>query len=121
MLESDADLWQTPLRSRTLSPNSEPTNRDSAPQGGPPMSDVVNTGDKRSDAKPPDTRGHLRGNLGVPAIVLMVVAAAAPLSTVGGNVPIAMALGDSAGIPVAFLVAGVIFLLFAASFVAMSK
>jgi amino acid transporter len=85
------------------------------------MSDVVNTGDKRSDAKPPDTRGHLRGNLGVPAIVLMVVAAAAPLSTVGGNVPIAMALGDSAGIPVAFLVAGVIFLLFAASFVAMSK
>jgi amino acid transporter len=85
------------------------------------MSDVVNTGDKLSDAKPPDTRGHLRGNLGVPAIVLMVVAAAAPLSTVGGNVPIAMALGDSAGIPVAFLVAGVIFLLFAASFVAMSK
>ena len=53
--------------------------------------------------------------------VLMVVAAAAPLSTVGGNVPIAMALGDSTGIPVAFLVAGVIFLLFAASFVAMSK
>lgn len=85
------------------------------------MSEAVNTGDKRSDAKPPDARGHLRGNLGVPAIVLMVVAAAAPLSTVGGNVPIAMALGDSTGIPVAFLVAGVIFLLFAASFVAMSK
>ena len=85
------------------------------------MSEAVNTGDKRSEAKPPDTRGHLRGNLGVPAIVLMVVAAAAPLSTVGGNVPIAMALGDSTGIPVAFLVAGVIFLLFAASFVAMSK
>ncbi|KRD16916.1 amino acid permease [Mycobacterium sp. Root265] len=85
------------------------------------MSETVNTGDTRSGAKPPGTRGHLRGNLGVPAIVLMVVAAAAPLSTVGGNVPIAMALGDSTGIPVAFLVAGVIFLLFAASFVAMSK
>lgn len=85
------------------------------------MTEAVNTGDKRSDTKPPDTRGHLRGNLGVPAIVLMVVAAAAPLSTVGGNVPIAMALGDTTGIPVAFLVAGAIFLLFAASFVAMSK
>ncbi len=85
------------------------------------MTEAVNTGDKRSGTKPPDTRGHLRGNLGVPAIVLMVVAAAAPLSTVGGNVPIAMALGDTTGIPVAFLVAGAIFLLFAASFVAMSK
>jgi amino acid transporter len=51
----------------------------------------------------------------------MVVAAAAPLSTIGGNVPIGMALGDTSGMPVAFLVAGVIFLLFAASFVAMSK
>src|SRR6185312_10025773 len=57
----------------------------------------------------------------VPAIVLMVVAAAAPLSTIGGNVPIGMVLGDTTGIPVAFIVAGVIFLLFAASFVAMSK
>ncbi|WP_395308058.1 APC family permease [Mycobacterium sp. AMU20-3851] len=85
------------------------------------MTEAVNAGEKPSGTKPPDTRGHLRGNLGVPAIVLMVVAAAAPLSTVGGNVPIAMALGDTTGIPVAFLVAGVIFLLFAASFVAMSK
>jgi amino acid transporter len=57
----------------------------------------------------------------VPAIVLMVVAAAAPLSTIGGNVPIGMVLGNTTGIPVAFIVAGVIFLLFAASFVAMSK
>ena len=32
-----------------------------------------------------------------------------------------MVLGDTTGIPVAFIVAGVIFLLFAASFVAMSK
>ncbi len=85
------------------------------------MSEVVNTDDTRAKDAPNDGRTHLRGNLGVAAIVLMVVAAAAPLSTIGGNVPIAMVLGQTAGIPVAFLVAGVIFLLFAASFVAMSK
>lgn len=83
------------------------------------MAEVVNTDGAApsTDSRP----GHLRGNLGVPAIVLMVVAAAAPLSTIGGNVPIAMVLGNTTGVPVAFLVAGVIFLLFAASFVAMSK
>jgi amino acid transporter len=85
------------------------------------MSEVVNEEDRPSTETPEGRRGHLRGHLGVPAIVLMVVAAAAPLSTIGGNVPIGMALGDTSGMPVAFLVAGVIFLLFAASFVAMSK
>lgn len=86
------------------------------------MSDVVNADAARAREMPPDGRsGKLRGNLGVPAIVLMVVAAAAPLSTIGGNVPIGMVLGNTTGIPVAFLIAGVIFLLFAASFVAMSK
>ncbi|MBU8808235.1 APC family permease [Mycolicibacterium goodii] len=84
------------------------------------MSEVV---DDRPGREAPRGGGNekLRGNLGIPAIVLMVVAAAAPLSTIGGNVPIGMALGNTTGIPVAFLVAGVIFLLFAASFVAMSK
>jgi amino acid transporter len=86
------------------------------------MSEVVNEDDRPGSAAPPNTKtAHLRGNLGVPAIVLMVVAAAAPLSTIGGNVPIGMALGDTTGVPPAFLIAGVIFLLFAASFVAMSK
>ncbi len=73
------------------------------------------------DRAPEGGPAKLRGHLGVAAIVLMVVAAAAPLSTIGGNVPIAMVLGGTTGIPVAFLVAGFIFLLFAASFVAMSK
>ncbi|MDV3127030.1 APC family permease [Mycobacterium sp. 21AC1] len=86
------------------------------------MSDVVNADDTGARETSSEGRaGKLRGNLGVPAIVLMVVAAAAPLSTIGGNVPIGMVLGETTGIPVAFLVAGVIFLLFAASFVAMSK
>ena len=64
------------------------------------MSDVVNADDtprQRNVTGRPS--GHLRGNLGVPAIVLMVVAAAAPLSTIGGNVPIGMVLGNTTGIP----------------------
>ncbi|ART70000.1 amino acid permease [Mycobacterium dioxanotrophicus] len=86
------------------------------------MTEVVNADNTpRGDTSPERHPAKLRGHLGVPAIVLMVVAAAAPLSTIGGNVPIAMVLGNTTGIPVAFIVAGVIFLLFAASFVAMSK
>ncbi|WKG00846.1 APC family permease [Mycolicibacterium sp. HK-90] len=86
------------------------------------MSQVVDADDTRRRETSSDGRpAKLRGSLGVPAIVLMVVAAAAPLSTIGGNVPIAMVLGNTTGIPVAFLVAGAVFLLFAASFVAMSK
>ena len=91
------------------------------------MPRVVNSDDQHSpnddayDGGEPGASGHLRGNLGIPSIVLMVVAASAPLSTIGGNVPIGMALGDTAGMPFAFLVAGLIFLLFALSFVAMAK
>ncbi|OLO99120.1 amino acid permease [Mycolicibacterium porcinum] len=86
------------------------------------MTEVVNAGHQPApDTSPAGSPAKLRGHLGVPAIVLMVVAASAPLSTIGGNVPIAMALGNTTGIPVAFIVAGVIFGLFAASFVAMSK
>ena len=85
------------------------------------MTEVVDDGTPTRDTSPGGGPAKLRGHLGVASIVLMVVAASAPLSTIGGNVPIAMALGDTTGIPVAILVAGVIFGLFAASFVAMSK
>ncbi len=36
-------------------------------------------------------RAQLRGNLGVPSIVFMVVAAAAPLGVIGGVVPLGIA------------------------------
>ncbi|BBY64539.1 APC family permease [Mycolicibacterium helvum] len=86
------------------------------------MTEVLDTsGGSGRDTSQTTAAAKLRGHLGVPAIVLMVVAAAAPLSTIGGNVPIAMVLGETTGIPVSFIVAGLVFLLFAASFVAMSK
>lgn len=64
---------------------------------------------------------RLHGNLGTAAIVLMVVAAAAPLTSLGANVPLMIALGQGVGAPVGFLVAGAVFVLFAAGFVAMTQ
>ncbi|KRD06014.1 amino acid permease [Mycobacterium sp. Root265] len=64
---------------------------------------------------------RLHGNLGTAAIVLMVVAAAAPLTSLGANVPLMIALGQGVGAPVGFLVAGAVFILFAAGFVAMTQ
>lgn len=62
----------------------------------------------------------LRGNLGVGAIVFMVLAAAAPLTVIGGNVPLSIGLGNGAGAPVGFLIAGAVLLLFSVGFVTMT-
>jgi amino acid transporter len=45
-------------------------------------------------------------------IVFLVVAAAAPLASMIGNLPIAIARGTGAGVPIAFLVAGCILIAF---------
>lgn len=62
----------------------------------------------------------LRGNLGVAAIVFMVVAAAAPLGVVGGVFPLGIANGNGAGFPATFIVSTVILLLFAVGFTALT-
>jgi amino acid transporter len=45
-------------------------------------------------------------------IVFLVIAAAAPLASMIGNLPIAIARGTGAGVPVAFLIAGAILIAF---------
>lgn len=64
---------------------------------------------------------RLRGQLGLVAIVFMVVAGAAPLTVVGGPVPIAFALGNGAGVPSMFVLTGIVLVLFAVGFTAMSR
>lgn len=64
---------------------------------------------------------RLSGSLGVPAIVFMVVAAAAPLTVIAGVVPIGFAYGNGAGFPAMFAVMGVILLLFSVGFTAMTR
>src|SRR5690348_9244829 len=70
---------------------------------------------------PTQTEGRrLTGHLGPIGIVFMVVAAAAPLTVIGGNMPLAMGLGNGAGAPVGFLIAALVLLVFSVGFVAMT-
>lgn len=67
----------------------------------------------------PRTR-RLTGHLGPVGIVFMVVAAAAPLTVIGGNMPLAMGLGNGAGAPVGFVIAALVLLVFSIGFVTMT-
>lgn len=58
--------------------------------------------------------------LGIAGIVFFVVAAAAPLVGMTGAVPVAIALGNGAAAPGAYLVAGLILLIFSVGYSAMS-
>lgn len=68
----------------------------------------------------PAERGRLTGNLGVGSIAFMVIAAAAPLTVIGGNAPLGIGQGNGAGAPVGFFLASVVLLLFSVGFVAMT-
>lgn len=64
---------------------------------------------------------RLSGNLGTVAVTFMVIAAAAPLTVVGGLLPIGLLVGNGLGFPVMFLVATGILLLFAVGLTSMSR
>lgn len=78
------------------------------------------TDDRRTPAQREEKAGDLRGRLGTGSIVFMVIAAAAPLTVVGGNVPLAVAGGPGAGAPVGFALASLLLLVFAVGFVTMT-
>ncbi|MBO0679950.1 APC family permease [Mycolicibacterium sp. S2-37] len=63
---------------------------------------------------------RLSGHLGPIGIVFMVVAAAAPLTVIGGNMPLAMGIGNGAGAPVGFAIAALVLLVFSVGFVTMT-
>ena len=66
--------------------------------------------------------GQLRGNaIGVFHIIFFVVAAAAPLTAIVGAAPFTFAVGNGAGAPSAYLMAGLIYLVFSVGFTAMSR
>jgi amino acid transporter len=70
---------------------------------------------------PAQTQGRrLSGRLGPVGIVFMVVAAAAPLTVIGGNMPLAMGLGNGAGAPAGFVIAALVLLVFSIGFVTMT-
>ncbi|WP_020674194.1 APC family permease [Amycolatopsis nigrescens] len=64
--------------------------------------------------------GRLSGKLGTGRIVFMVIAAAAPLTVIGGNVPLAIGNGNGPGAPVGFVLASLVLLVFSIGFVTMT-
>lgn len=62
----------------------------------------------------------LTGNLGVGSIVFMVIAAAAPLTVIGGQAPLGMGLGNGVGFPAMFAASAIILLLFSVGLGVMS-
>lgn len=65
--------------------------------------------------------GHLRKDtIGLAQIVFFVIAAAAPLTAVVGATPGAFAFGNGAGVPGAFILSGLLYLLFSFGYAAMS-
>jgi amino acid transporter len=72
----------------------------------------------REGLAPPHPR--LSGRLRVGAIVFMVIVAAAPLTVIGGNVPLAIGVGNGVGAPVGFAIAATVLLIFSIGFVTMT-
>lgn len=71
-------------------------------------------------AETPETSLH-HGRLGVLGIVFFVVAAAAPLVGMTGAVPVAIVVGNGAAAPGAYLVVGLVLLLFSVGYGAMGR
>lgn len=67
------------------------------------------------------TERTLKGNLGVADIVLMVVAAAAPLTVIGGGTPIGILIGNGAGFPFNFVLCAAILLVFSVGLSTMAR
>jgi len=67
------------------------------------------------------TERRLAGELSTFKIVVMVVAAAAPMGAIIGIVPLMFAIGSGASTPAVFVLAGVILLCFSVGYAAMSK
>lgn len=85
------------------------------PPGRPPAADDTATG------QPSVGTEHLKKNaLGATSIAFLVIAAAAPLTVMAGVAPLAILVGGI-GAPVGYLAAGIVLLIFAVGFMAMTK
>ena len=62
-----------------------------------------------------------KNSIGMWQIVFFVISSAAPLTGMLGIIPVAIRLGNGAGVPGAFVVAGVILLIFSVGYAAISR
>lgn len=66
-------------------------------------------------------RSHeLRGSIGVAGIVFMVVAAAAPLTSIGGALPVMLSISNGPGVPLAYAIVALVLVVFSVGYAAMS-
>lgn len=66
-------------------------------------------------------RPGLRGSIGVAGIVFMVVAAAAPLTSIGGALPVMLAIGNGPAVPLAYAAVSLVLVVFSVGYAAMSR
>ena len=76
---------------------------------------------KRNERKASTALIRDRRTLSTQRIVFLVIAAAAPLAAMIGNVPLALVYGNGAGLPVAYLVAAIVLICFSTGYAAMSR
>ena len=62
-----------------------------------------------------------RGALSTRRVVFLVIAAAAPMAAMVGNVPLAIVDGNGVGLPAAFLIASLVLMCFSVGYAAMSR
>lgn len=62
-----------------------------------------------------------QGRIGTPALVLMIIAASAPLTVLAGGAPTNFAVSGLLGLPLSYLVLGAVLVLFAVGYCAMSS
>ncbi|MBU6243769.1 MAG: amino acid permease [Actinomycetales bacterium] len=65
--------------------------------------------------------GRSRSSLTTRRVIFLVIAAAAPMAAMVGNIPLAVIFGNGPGVPAAFVIATVILLCFAIGYAAMSR
>ncbi len=67
------------------------------------------------------TGARRRGALSTRRVVFLVIAAAAPMAAMVGNVPLAIVDGNGVGLPAAFLIASLVLMCFSVGYAAMSR
>ncbi len=68
-----------------------------------------------------ETSTTTRSSLSTRRVVFLVIAAAAPMAAMVGNVPLALIYGNGAGLPAAYLISALVLLCFSVGYAAMSR
>ena len=82
----------------------------------------MSTLEQSVDTEATPVRGGLKKNaIGMTGVIFMVLATAAPITAMTGNVPIAVGYGNGAGVPGAFLFATAVLAVFTIGYSAMAR